>query len=152
MARMETWVILITDGTVIEYPPEAYDSVEHARSEAKRWAWILSDAGGLSVEMLDEDRWSVGNRDIRLVLAEGSGTWVGTFWTWHGYPEPEALLLGSRREARSWAVSPLLGSLEPSSIDENEWTVSATFEQWGEEAYAVAHRLKWVDASWGQAF
>ena len=141
---METWVILITDGTVIEFPPEGYDSVERARGEARRWAWILSDMGRLPVEVLDEDRWSVGDQDVRLVLAEGTGTWVGTFWTWHGYPEPEAVLLESRREARSWAVAPLHGSLDPSSIDENEWTVAATFEQKGEEAYAVAHKLKRV--------
>ena len=28
------------------------------------------------------------------------------------------------------------------AIDENDWTIAATFERGGEEAYAVAHRLK----------
>lgn len=143
---METWVILVTDGTVIEYAPEAYETAERARDEARRWAWILSGMRRLPIEESETDRWSVGDRDVRLVRAEGTGTWVGTFWTWHGYPEPEAALLGGRSEARSWAVAPLHDSLEPSSVEENEWTIVATFEQRGEEAYAVAHKLKNVVA------
>ena len=40
--------------------------------------------------------------------------------------------------------------LQP-AIEENEWMIVATFERREEEAYAVAHRLKWVKASRGLA-
>jgi hypothetical protein len=138
---MSTWVILITDGTVIEYPPEAYKTVEQARDEAARWAWVISGMGWLPIEDAS-DRWHVGDRDVRLVPADGEGTWVGTFWTWDGYPDPEATLLRDRSEARSWVTAPLHGSLEPITIEENDWMIVATFERKEEEAYAVAHRLK----------
>jgi hypothetical protein len=138
---MSSWIVLVTDGTVIEYPPEAYDSGDLAREEARRWAWILSGMGWLPVEE-EGNRWSVGGRDVRLVLVEGQGSWVGTFWTWDGYPDPEATLLGDRAQAREWVVSPVHGVLEPVSIEENDWMVVATFDRRGEEAYAVAHRVK----------
>jgi hypothetical protein len=138
---MASWILLITDGVVIEYAPEAYPSREAAHDEARRWAWILSGMGWLPIEQPFPDRWSVGDRDVRMVEAEGQGEWVGTFWTWDGYPDPEALLLAGLNEARSWVSAPLQG-LEPSRVEENEWSVVATFEQKGEEAYAVAHRLK----------
>jgi hypothetical protein len=143
---MDIWVILVTDGTVIEYPPEAYESLELARDEARRWAWILSGMGWLPIEEHGDERWTVGDRDVRLVRAEGIGGWVGTFWTWDGYPEPEAALFLDWNEARSWIVAPLNDALEPASIEENDWTIVATFERGGEEAYAVVHRLKRVVA------
>jgi hypothetical protein len=144
---MSGWVILITDGTVIEYAPEAYESEQQARDEAQRWAWILSGMGWLPIEEPADDRWEVGDRDVRLVRVEGEGKWVGTFWTWGGYPDPEAILLGSRAEARSWATAPLDGGIEPVTVEENAWMVAATFELGDEEAYAVAHRLKRLAAS-----
>ena len=55
--------------------------------------------GGSPIEEIADDRWLVGDRDVRVVLVEGEGTWVGTFWTWDGYPDPEATLLLSRSEA-----------------------------------------------------
>jgi hypothetical protein len=139
---MSTWVILVTDGTVIEYTPEAYETVEQARDEARRWAWVLSGMGWLAIEESADDRWVVGDRDVRLVQADGAGDWVGTFWTWDGYPDPEATLLVGRTEARSWVTSPLHDVLEPVSLEENDWMIVATFERNDEEAYAVAHRLK----------
>lgn len=148
---MSIWVILITDGTVIEYPPEAYGDAEQARGEAERWAWVMSGMGVLPIEEIADDRWLIGDRDVRLVLAEGEGDWVGTFWTWDGYPDPEAALLLSRSEAHSWATSPLYGSLTPARVEQNEWMIVATFDRREEEAYAVAHRLKWVKASPGLA-
>jgi hypothetical protein len=138
---MHSWIVLITDGTVIEYPPEVYSSEDLARDEARRWAWILSGMGWLPVEE-DGNRWSVRDRDVRLVQVEGQGSWVGTFWTWDGYPDPEATLLRDRGQAREWVVSPLHAALKPVSIEENEWMVVATFDRKGEEAYAVAHRVK----------
>ena len=139
---MSAWVILVTDGTVIEYAPESYAAEEQARDEAQRWAWILSGMGWLPIEESAPDRWVVGDRDVRLVHVDGEGTWVGTFWTWDGYPDPEATLLADRIEARSWVAAPLHGSLEPVTIEENDWMIVATFERKEEEAYAVAHRLK----------
>lgn len=76
-AVMSAWVILITDGTVIEYPPEAYESAEQARNEARRWAWVLSGMGWLPIEESAHDRWVVGDRDVRLVQADGEGDWSG---------------------------------------------------------------------------
>ena len=140
---MGAWVILVTDGTVIEYPPEAYETAEQARGEAKRWAWVVSGMGWLPIEEPADNRWVVGDRDVRLVHADGEGDWVGTFWTWDGYPDPEATLIGERREARAWVTAPIHG-LEPSSVEENQWMIVATFERKEEEAYAVAHRLKRV--------
>ena len=139
---MSTWVILVTDGTVIEYAPEAYETAEQARDEARRWAWVLSGMGWLPIEESADDRWVVGDRDVRLVQADGAGDWVGTFWTWDGYPDPEATLLAGRTEARSWVTSPLHDVLEPVALEENDWMIVATFERNDEEAYAVAHRLK----------
>jgi hypothetical protein len=143
---MSAWVILITDGTVIEYPPEAYEAAEQARSEAQRWAWVISGMGWLPIEKTAADRWLVGDRDVRLVHADGEGDWVGTFWTWDGYPDPEATLLVGRTEARSWVTAPVHGTLEPLTVEENDWMIVATFERKGEGAFAVAHRLKRVAA------
>lgn len=139
---MSAWVILITDGTVIEYAPEVYETAEQAREEAQRWAWVLSGMGWLPVEESAGDRWVVGDRDVRLVHADGEGDWVGTFWTWDGYPDPEATLLVGRTEARSWVTAPVHGTLEPLTVEENDWMIVATFERKEQEAYAVAHRLK----------
>ena len=143
---MSTWVILITDGTIIEYPPETYETVEQARDEGARWAWVISEMGWLPIEESGNDRWMVGDRDVRLVQVDGEGDWVGTFWTWGGYPDPEATLLGGRAVARSWVTAPLGAGIEPVTIEENDWMIVATFELGDEEAYAVAHRLKRVAA------
>ena len=145
-STMNTWVILITDGTVIEYPPEAYLSVEMARNEARRWAWIISGMGWLPVKEPSDDRWAVGDRDVRLVQVDGEGDWVGTFWTWDGYPDPEATLLQDRNAARAWVTAPLHDVLTPVVIEENDWMIVATFDRRGEEAFAVAHLLKRVEA------
>jgi hypothetical protein len=143
---MSSWVILITDGTVIEYPPEGYDSFDTARDEARRWAWIISGMGWIPIEQSADDRWIVGDRDVRLVHVEGEGGWVGTFWTWDGYPDPEATLLHDRTTARAWVTAPLQDVLNPVAVEENEWMIVATFDRGGEEAYAVVHRIKLVGA------
>jgi hypothetical protein len=143
---MDRWVVFVTDGTVIEYPPEIYATAEGARREARRWAWIISGMGWLPVEEAADDRWTVGDRDVRLIHVDGEGEWVGTFWTWDGYPDPEATLFPGRSAARAWVTAPLHDVLEPVSVDENDWMMVATFEREGEEAYAVAHLLKRVAA------
>jgi hypothetical protein len=143
---MDMWVILITDGMVVEYPPEAYESAQIARNEARRWAWIISGMGWTPIEETADDRWAVGDRDVRLVHVDGEGEWVGTFWTWDGYPDPEAVLLEDRAAARAWVTAPLHEVLAPVAVEENEWMIVATFDRRGEEAYAVAHLLKPVGA------
>jgi hypothetical protein len=135
------WILLVTDGVVIEYAPEAYATHEAASFEARRWAWILSGMGWLPIQEPFPNRWSVGDRDVRLVETIGDGTWVGTFWTWDGYPDPEAVLFSTREDARAWATGVLAG-VEPTAVSENEWSVVATFERRNEEAYAVVNRLK----------
>ena len=135
------WVLLVTDGTVIEYAPEAYDEHAAAEDEARRWAWILSGMGWLPVDGPFEDRWHVGDHEIRIVEAAGEGTWVGTFWTWDGAPDPEAALFATREEARAWATGSLAG-IAPASLSENEWCVIAVFARGDDEAYAVVNRLK----------
>jgi hypothetical protein len=141
-SAMDMWVILVTDGTVIEYPPEAYESAEMARNEARRWAWIISGMGWLPIEEAGDDRWTVGDRDVRLVPVDGEGEWVGTFWTWDGYPDPEAIPLKDRTAARERVTAPLHDVLAPVAVEENDWMIVATFDRSGEEAYAVAHFLK----------
>ena len=39
------WVVLVTDGTVVSYPPEIYHSSSRASMEAERWAWLSSGEG-----------------------------------------------------------------------------------------------------------
>ena len=102
--------------------------------------------GWLPVEEPSDDRWSVGDRDVRLVHVDGEGEWVGTFGTWDGYPDPEATLLRDRAAARAWVTAPLHDILAPAVIEENDWMIVATFDRGGEEAFAVAHLLKRVEA------
>ncbi len=138
---MDNWIIFVTDGTVIEYPPEAYNTLAAATSEARRWALTLS-RGREEIEEVAPDRWRVADRDVRIVRGVGTGEWVGTFWTWDGYPDPEAILFKSWTDARAWAVAPLHEVLEPHDVEETEWSVAATFVRSGKEAYAVVNRLK----------
>ena len=106
---MNTWVILITDGTVIEYAPEAYESAQQARDEAQRWAWVILALEGSIAEESLPNRWRVRDKDVRLVESNGRGGWVGTFWTGDGYPDPEAVILADREAARAWTLEPLWG-------------------------------------------
>ena len=101
---MDLWVVMVTDGTVIEYPPEVYGSREIARDEAARWAVSLARGNDSLIEVIDSDRWSVRDVDVRLVgvsieaLSRDVVPWVGTYWTRDGYPDPEAVLLADRAE------------------------------------------------------
>ena len=143
------WVVLITDGTIIEYPPELYESQARAQLEAQRWAWILSAYGQFPIRQPFEGRWEAGIRDIRLVDIDGSSAlnhhpWIGTFWTTDGYPDPEATLLDGRDDAIAWAREPLKGGLVPTTFAATNWSIAATFVIKGEEAYAVANLAKIV--------
>lgn len=152
--RVETnlrpmWALLVTGGTVIEYPPELYADLARAVLEAERWAWVLSGAGWSEIERPFPGRWEVGERGVRLIEAEltmpvGYGQrWVGTFWDRSGNPDPEAIVFDSKNAAREWVLeSP--GSSPAIETQELDWFVSATYVRGGEEEYAVAHLAKIV--------
>ena len=139
------WVILVSDGTVIDFPPEVCSSHALAQIEARRWATLLS-GGVASVEVPFEGRYRVGFRDVRLVPVESGdarpgSVWVGTHWTSDGYPDPEAVLLFGRDDAIQWASAPI-GNIRPVSVEEAESSVAATYLIRGEEAYSVASMAK----------
>ena len=144
------WVILITDGTVIEFVPEMYQSRDLAEREARRWAWHVSAGGQIEIRERFAGRLEIGIRDVRLVEVEMPDDfpdvepWIGTYWTRDGYPDPEAIVLAGREEAEVWASSPLPGPIEAQRVETTEWHVAATFMIRGEEAYAVASLAKSV--------
>jgi hypothetical protein len=140
------WVVLVTDGTVIAYPPEFYHDRSRAVLESERWAWVLAGQGVLEIERPFEDRWSVADRDVRLVevgLRDSVDIpWIGTYWTRDGAPDPEAVVLDGEVDARAWVrESPRPGFGEPRTFD-NEWFSAAVYVVRGEEEYAVAHLAK----------
>lgn len=143
------WVLLVTGGTVVEYPPEVYADLSRATTEAERWAWVLSGAGWLEIERPFPDRWRVGEREVRLVSLTSDGwgrepLWVGVFWDRDGTPDPEAVLFEGREEARAWVLQPPAGIDKPIETEDLEWFASATYVRRGEEEYAVAHLAKVV--------
>ena len=96
----EWWVLLVTDGFTVEFPPELYREREDAEREAERWARVLSRAYREPIERPFEGRWQVGDRWIRVTHSflpeEGSQIWVGTYWGRDGSPEPEAALFAAQ--------------------------------------------------------
>jgi hypothetical protein len=146
---MRLWALMITHGTMVEYPPELYLTESVGVRESRRWAWILAGHGEMAVANPFEGRWEVGTRDVRLVECscehdtQMSDCWVGTHWTSDGYPEPEALVLPGRRQAYRWVTEPE-GARSPRDIEEREWSISATFGSGDHEAYSVALRAKVV--------
>ena len=139
-------IILILIFTIVEYAPEIYRSHVSGIREARRWASILASEEQMHVEYPFEDRWEVGNRDVRLVstICETTGgdpsfaPWVGTHWTVDGYPDPEAIVLGNREAAYRWVLEPP-GSSNPRDVDDDEWTISAAFGSPANPSYSVAH-------------
>ena len=141
------WVVLVTDGTVIEFAPELYESRLHAESEAQRWAWLVSAGGQIDIRAPFPGRFEVGIRDVRIVevdVPEGADAdpWIGTYWTRDGYPDPEAIVLAGRDDAEAWVSSPVGSRIDAQTVETNEWQVAATFLIRGQEAYAVASRAK----------
>ena len=142
------WVVLVTDGTVIAYPPEIYRQRSRAVLESERWAWVLAGEGMLKIERPFDDRWSVADRDVRLVEVDWRASidvpWIGTYWTRDGAPDPEAVVLEDEVDARAWVrESPRPGLVEPQTFD-NAWFSVAAYTVRGEEEYAVAHLAKVV--------
>jgi hypothetical protein len=156
----DTWVILITEGTVVLQPPEIYVQGVQAADEAERWAWLLAEGVPDRIRKPFAGRWQVADRDVRLVESPSRldrlerSPWVGTFWTADGAPDPEAIILGTREDARQWVTEALPTGHKPLTVVERPWMISATWVEGGEESYAVAHRGKLVaegvddSASW----
>ena len=141
------WVLLVTEGMSVAYPAEVYADERVAEREGERWAWILSGGDQVPVERPFPGRWEVGDIWIRLVRAflheDSSEIWVGTHWTRHGYPEPEAALFSGRAEARDWAVTPPAEGVL-SGVYETPWLVRATYEVRDTEEDSVVQLAKVV--------
>lgn len=145
------WTLLVTDGTLLDFPPELYLDHLLAVREARRWAESLTMGQPGLVRQPFEGRWEVGPRDVRLVQVDiptpwpGRHPWVGTHWTSDGYPDPEATLLSGRDQAKQWVESPLRG-LDPDDISDQGHELVAVFRAGEEEEYSRATRLKQVSA------
>lgn len=143
------WALLVTDGTVLEFPPELYFDHLLAVREARRWAESLAMGDPRAVRQPFEGRWEVGHRDIRVAEVDiptpwpGRHPWVGTHWTSDGYPDPEATLLAGRDQAKRWVESPLRG-LSPHDISDQGYELVAVFQSGEDEEYSRATRLKQV--------
>jgi hypothetical protein len=140
-------VLLVTGGTVIEYPPELYASSERAREEAERWAWVLSGGGWAPVDQPFEGRWTIADKDVRLVPVEPTGTsfpepWIGTFWTEDGYPDPEAVVLDGRDAAADWVSEAPPGGEVSTARPALPWLLTVTHRRGDDESYSVVHRAK----------
>jgi hypothetical protein len=152
-AVVKLWVVMVTDGTVLTFPPEIYGSSGLAENEAKRWRRSLSEFSGGRMDRDEEGSpWHVGDFSVRLVELAASSVelespWIGTYWTADGYPDPEALLLASRADALEWVLEPPAGFESAVDMTESEWFVACTYVDRGEETYAVAHRAKQVGAA-----
>jgi hypothetical protein len=147
MSHEVRWVLLHTEGTAMTYPAEVYADQERAVFEAERWADILAAERRVPVVRPFTGRWEVGDVWIRLVPADlpdrVRDLWVGTHWTHHGFPEPEAALFGDAEEARSWAIEqPLSGSLVETY--ESPWSFAAVFRLGDEEEHSYVQRAKVV--------
>ena len=147
--RPDMYAIIVTDGVALEYPPELYQSHARAQLEAERWAWILSGTGWLEIDRPFEGRWSVGDRDVRLVPVTTKGEtqealWIGQYWTQGGLPDPEALVLSGREEALEWVREPPHGADPAAETTELPWFVSTTYRVAGEESYAIASLARYV--------
>ena len=141
------WVLLVTDGMAMAYPAEVYADERAAEREGERWAWLLSNGRRLPVERPFPGRWEIGDFWVRLVQTflhdESPEIWVGTYWTRHGFPEPEAALFSDRAEAKEWAITPPRDGLV-SEVHETPWFVAATFKIHGTEEDAIVQLAKVV--------
>lgn len=149
---MKRWVVMVTEGTVVAFPPEIYEGVEAAAGEAERWGKTLAQLIGREVELEEGPPWHVGDLTVRLVELSGSQVhidwaWIGTYWTADGYPDPEAMLLADRAAAVDWVLEPPTGFEPAIDVIASEWFVAATYMDRGEETYAVASQAKQIRTS-----
>ncbi len=131
----------------MRYPAEVYAQGARAVQEAERWAAILAAESRSPIERPFPDRWEVGDLSIRLArTARPSSTsdlWVGTHWTRHGYPEPEAVLFESETAAREWALGPL-PSGAPVEVHDTPWSRDVVFRLADEGECSQVQRAKVV--------
>lgn len=143
----EWWVLLVTDGLTVSYPPEVYAREASAEREAERWCSILTSIQR-PIARPFPGRWEVGDHWVRLVparlLEDIEQIWVGMHWTRSGDPDPEAELFGNREQARSWALTPPLGGLT-NRVLETPWTVAATYRVREGEEESVVHLAKVIE-------
>ena len=144
----ERWVVLVTDGLTVAYPPEVYVDERAAESEAERWAWLLARDTRRGIERPFEGRWEIGDYWVRmlrveLVEDETGELWVGTHWTRDGFPDPEAAIFVEEAEARAWVMSPGSAHVRTGN-HETPWSAGAVHKLRGEEEYSEAHRAKLV--------
>jgi hypothetical protein len=138
------WVVLVTRGTVVDFPPELYRSSRIASQEAGRWAWTLAGEGSMRVRTPFEGRLEVGDRDIRLErvnesILEWAEPWMCAHWSPEG--SPEILAVNDRDAARQWVRE------EPAAVRlreyfENDWMLSAAFGRGDDEEISQAYLLK----------
>ena len=119
MKAMRITVLLLTEGLEVIFAPEIYLDPGRAALEAERWAQAVS--GGRAVLRPLDERWSVGERDVRLVslaVAEVPlSPWLGTYWDRSGTPDPEAALFTTREEAKAWVDLPPHGATLTETAD-----------------------------------
>lgn len=148
-AHGESWVLLVTNGLTVEFPPELYRDRDLAESECERWAYLLSAQSGQPIVRPFEGRWQVADRWIRLVhsfLAEdGTEVWVGTYWGRDGSPEPEAELFADREDARTWVLEAPPGGVAIET-HETRWSAATAYQVRGGQEEAEIHRAKIVAA------
>lgn len=139
------WVLLVTDGFTVEYPPEVYADEQTAESEGERWSWLLARRARATIERPFRGRWDIGDRSVRLVQAqlveEVDEMWVGTYWTRHGFPDPEAELFPNAEAAQDWVLTPPPGGLVVEVL-KSPWTVGASYRVRDSQEEAVAHQAK----------
>jgi hypothetical protein len=129
------------------FPAEVYADERVAEREGERWAWTLSAGGRVPVERPFPGHWEVGDLWVRMVQTflheDAQEIWVGTYWTRHGYPEPEAELFSDRAQAKEWATTPPSGGVV-FEIRETPWHVAATFKVRGTEEDSIVQLAKVV--------
>lgn len=139
------WVLLITDGFTVEYPPEVYADERTAQSEAERWSRFLANNVQTAIDRPFQGRWEIGDTWVRLVPAhleeEVEEMWVGTYWSWNGFPDPEAELFADADAAEEWALTPPSGGLAV-EVFRTPWAVGASYRVRDGQEEAVAHRAK----------
>jgi hypothetical protein len=141
---------MITEGLTIAFPPELYSARDQALTEGRRWANALTSIGGGRVSEPWPGRWQVG--DVWITLVEEDlpdmtdhpwSPWVGTCWTPDGYPDPVALIFGSRIGARRWVTEPI-GDLRPTERMSSNTRELALFPARSGEYVVEAHLAKVV--------
>jgi hypothetical protein len=142
----ERWLVLVTDGLTIAFPPEVYRLPHHAEEEGERWAWLLAQGRQDAIKRPFEGRWEIDDHWVRLLHLQGidddaSELWIGTYWTRGGYPDPEAETFSNHDEAREWALQPASGRVL-TEVSETPWSTAVTFRVRDYEEYAVVHRAK----------